>query len=71
MKLSARAAANYILFAFLFTSVCMLLGRTAVRFAEDTAAAVSAASESPFSSSTPGTEEKTAAHQRGIYWKRI
>ncbi len=54
MKLTARTAANYILFAFLFTSVCMLFGRTAVKYAGENAAQVSVQSETPVYLIDPG-----------------
>ena len=54
MKLSTRTMTNYILFAFLFSSVCMIFGRTALKFASEDAAQVSVQSESPVLLIDPG-----------------
>ena len=54
MKLSARTISSYLLFAFLFTSVCMIFGRTAVRYAAGESAPVSVQSESPVFLIDPG-----------------
>lgn len=54
MKLTARTVTNYILFAFLFTSVCMIFGRAAVKFATDDVTQVSVQSEAPVFLIDPG-----------------
>lgn len=54
MKLSAHTVSSYILFALLFTSVCMIFGRTAVRLAVHDAAQTAVQSEIPVFLIDPG-----------------
>lgn len=54
MKLPTRTIANYVLFAFLFTSACMILGHAAVEFAAPEIAQTSTDSPAPVFLIDPG-----------------
>ncbi|MBQ8332614.1 MAG: N-acetylmuramoyl-L-alanine amidase [Clostridia bacterium] len=54
MKLPARTAVNYVLFAFLFTSACMILGHAAVEYTVPEIAQASTESPSPVLLIDPG-----------------